>query len=258
VTGARTDGVRRLDDPAALLRLAGDDVYVRSTFDPGEVGECWAGPGTAVGWRVPSRRFGGSGHLIATGDPADAAALAGQLLAGPVPLGSLSLPRDADRLVRPALQLAPRNDWEWLYADTAPPVRAHEDAVGWLGTDDADEILDLLTTWSGRHDAVPGDEHVVAWAGVRAADGTLAAVGAHLEYRAGVPFLASIATAGDHRGRGYGAAVTAWITRRALESGHELVALGMYSDNDVARQMYLRLGFRVDKRWTSGRLVRPG
>jgi predicted GNAT family acetyltransferase len=30
----------------------------------------------------------------------------------------------------------------------------------------------------------------------------------------------------------------------------------MYSDNDVARRLYLRLGYRCDHRFTSGALVR--
>jgi predicted GNAT family acetyltransferase len=70
-----------------------------------------------------------------------------------------------------------------------------------------------------------------------------------------VPHLASIATSGERRGRGYGAAVTAWLTRALLREGTGWVTLGMYSDNDVARRIYRRLGYRCDHRFTSGALV---
>jgi RimJ/RimL family protein N-acetyltransferase len=50
--------------------------------------------------------------------------------------------------------------------------------------------------------------------------------------------------------------VTAWVTRRLLEEGSPRVTLGMYSDNEVARRVYLRLGYEVVHRFTSGRLRR--
>jgi predicted GNAT family acetyltransferase len=81
-------------------------------------------------------------------------------------------------------------------------------------------------------------------------------VGAHTEFWPGVPFLASVATRSDQRGRGLGGAVTGWVTRRLLEEGSPRVTLGMYSDNDVARRLYLRLGYQVVHRFTSGRLRR--
>jgi predicted GNAT family acetyltransferase len=49
--------------------------------------------------------------------------------------------------------------------------------------------------------------------------------------------------------------VTAWLTRQLLAEGTGWVTLGMYSDNDVARRMYLRLGYQCDHRFTSGRLI---
>ena len=52
-------------------------------------------------------------------------------------------------------------------------------------------------------------------------------------------------------------AVTAWITRELLATGSDWVTLGMYSDNEVARRLYHRLGFRCDHYFTSGPLVRP-
>ena len=40
--------------------------------------------------------------------------------------------------------------------------------------------------------------------------------------------------------------------------GHEVVTLGMYSDNPVARRVYERLGFRCDHRFSSRALVPAG
>jgi predicted GNAT family acetyltransferase len=94
------------------------------------------------------------------------------------------------------------------------------------------------------------DPGVVAWFGVRDVD-RLVACAAVEEDRPGVPGLASIATDPQYRGRGLGGAVTAGATRWAFERGHEVVTLGMYSDNAVARRMYHRLGFSGDHRWSS-------
>lgn len=254
-----TDGVRRLPGPAALLDLAGDDAYVRAEVDPAGDTDCWAGPDGVLGWTIPSRRVPGSAHLVAVGDPAGAAGLLGRLAERGAAFGSVSLPRDADRLLPEGTgRLDPRNDWEWLLTETAPPVQQREGEIGWLADEDDTEIAALLTEWSGRQHAMPGGDGVLRWAGARDDCGRLVAVAAHTEHRRGVPHLAAIATRGDVRGRGYGAAVTAWLTRALLDEGTGWVTLGMYSDNAVARRIYLRLGYRVDKRWTSGRLVRPG
>jgi predicted GNAT family acetyltransferase len=155
------------------------------------------------------------------------------------------------------VQLEGPREWEWFAIDAEPAVVSGEEHVGWLDADRRDiatEITDLLRRWSGRHDAEPGAPQAVAWCGIRL-DGRLVAVAAHTEHVAGVPFLASIVTDGEHRGRGYGAAVTAWLTRSLLRT-HSVVALGMYSDNDGARRIYLRLGYGRDHEFTSGRLVR--
>jgi GNAT superfamily N-acetyltransferase len=254
---AHGDDVRPLFGARELLALAPADDYVRAEVDPERVHACWAGPGDAIGWAVPSRRVPGSAHLVAVGTPADCADLLRRLVEEHgESFGSVSLPRDADRHLAPAYVLQPRNDWEWLVTVDAPPRQDREDGMGWLAEDAGDEIGALLTAWSGRHHATPGDAGVIRWAGARDPDGGLVAVAAHTEHRAGVPHLASVATRGDARGQGFGGAVTAWVTRTLLEEGSGWVTLGMYSDNDVARRVYLRLGYRVDKRFTSGRLLR--
>jgi RimJ/RimL family protein N-acetyltransferase len=250
-------GVRRLAGAAELLALTAPGGYARAEVQPGRVDSCWAGPGDALGWVVPSRRVPGAAHLVGLGEPREAAGLLRALLERHgLQIGSVTLPRDADRHLGPAYRLAPRNDWEWFVTTTEPPQQPREGTVRWLREDAVDDIGRLLETWSGRHHAMPGDEGVLRWAGVREQDGRLVAVAAHTEHRRGIPHLASVATHGDVRGQGYGGAVTAWLTRRLLAEGAECVTLGMYSDNDVARRLYARLGYRVAEHFTSGRLVR--
>jgi ribosomal protein S18 acetylase RimI-like enzyme len=166
------------------------------------------------------------------------------------------VPREAYAALPPRLGLERPNEWEWFATTTLPPVQPAEDQVRWLGEPDHDDIVALLRAHSGRHDAEPGQPHARQWCGIRDDAGDLVAVAAHTESWSTVPFLASIATRGDQRGRGLGGAVTAFITRRLLEEGRPRVTLGMYSDNDVARRLYLRLGYRVVHRFTSGRLRR--
>ncbi|HTE74525.1 MAG TPA: GNAT family N-acetyltransferase [Actinomycetes bacterium] len=247
---------RRLASAAELHALAPHDAYVAQVDD--SAAALWAGDDGAVGWLVRSPRWPGSGHLTCLGDPSAAVALLGDVLLedGEVAVGSASLSRDVVPLLPTHLRLEPANDWEWLATTTLPPVQPGEDRVRWLGEPDHDDITELLRTHSGRHDAEPGQDHARRWCGVRDGSGELVAVAAHTEFWTGVPFLASVATRSDQRGRGLGGAVTAWVTRRLLEERRPRVTLGMYSDNDVARRLYLRLGYQVVHRFTSGRLRR--
>ncbi len=118
-----------------------------------------------------------------------------------------------------------------------------------------------MLRWCGvrdGHGGSDGSDDVRPWrseGGLRT--GRLLACAAHTEHAPDVPHLASIATQPDARGHGFGAAVTAWLTRTLLAEGHEVVTLGMYADNDVARRLYHRLGYRSDHAFTSGRLAGP-
>jgi predicted GNAT family acetyltransferase len=53
------------------------------------------------------------------------------------------------------------------------------------------------------------------------------------------------------RGQGLGAALTAGASRALLAEGAEWVSLGMWDDNDGARRIYHRLGFRTVHRLTT-------
>lgn len=250
---------RRLADVGQLRALAPADPYVQQ-LDDDQVTAAWAGADGALAWLVGSRRVPGRGHAISIGSPSAAVdllvALLDELGDG---IGSASLPQGAERLLPPAYALEPANEWEWYAAASPPPPQPAEDRVRWLTDSEpavAAEIVDLLRTHSGRHDAEPGQEHARRWCGIRDHDGRLVAVAAHTEFWPGVPFLASVVTRADARGQGLGAAVTAWITRQLLAEGHDRVTLGMYSDNAVARRIYQRLGFTCGHAFTSGRVQR--
>jgi predicted GNAT family acetyltransferase len=67
----------------------------------------------------------------------------------------------------------------------------------------------------------------------------------------GAPHLASIATAPAHRGRGLAAAVTAWLTRRALEHCTTGCSLARLDSARTAHRLYERLGYRTVQEFTS-------
>jgi ribosomal protein S18 acetylase RimI-like enzyme len=253
--------VHPLSGVEELRAASDDDAYVRAMADPVRTTVAWRHEGGAVGWLMRSRHAPGRSALMAIGAAAPAADLLHRVATeDDGGIRAATLPRGAVEHLPAGWSLEPANEWEWFHTEEAPPVQQAEALVRRLddGADaEGPEILALLETWSPRHDAEPGQDHVRLWCGIRDDDGQLVAVAAHTEYSPGVPFLASIATVGSVRGRGYGAAVTAWITRELLATGSDWVTLGMYSDNEVARRLYHRLGFRCDHYFTSGPLVRP-
>ncbi|MGH8971299.1 MAG: GNAT family N-acetyltransferase [Actinomycetes bacterium] len=242
---------------AELLAASGGDDYVRAVADPARTREGWLHPAGAVGWVMRSRHAPGRLALVTVGPAVSAADLLRWVVEeARVDVGSVTLPRGGVEHLPTRFRVAPANQWEFFRTRAAPPPQPAEHEVGWLEEAvDGPEILELLERWSPRHDAEPGQPHVRRWCGLRGTDGRLVAVGAHTEHQPGVPFLASIVTRADHRGRGYGAAVTAWITRALLAERTGWVTLGMYSDNDGARRVYQRLGFDCDHLFTSGRLT---
>ncbi len=171
-----------------------------------------------------------------------------------------TLPRGAVEALRrhapdAAARLHGGADWDWFWTTAAPSPRPGEDQVVRLHDAD-DEVRELLAVSSPRHSAVPGAPGVERWVGLREnGSGRLLACAANEPFRADVPHLASVAVRPDARGRGLGAVVTAALTRALLDE-FPVVTLGMYADNDVARRMYLRLGFTRAHEFTS-RAVRP-
>jgi GNAT superfamily N-acetyltransferase len=247
--------VRTLASAADVLAASCGDVYVRSSLPPDRDVSGWAvdrPDGRAVAWVLSDST---AGWLTVIGAPAAAAGLVSYAADAGRPLRAVTVPRGTVPLLPSALRPPLYEDWDWFWTDRiGPSPLPGEEKVQWLERTADAEITALLDLDSPRHSARPGERFVRRWCGIRDAAGALVACAAHVEYVAGVPQLASIVTRGDQRGQGLGGAVTAWLTRRLLQEGFAVVTLGMYADNDVARRMYGRLGYRLAHRFSSGRL----
>jgi GNAT superfamily N-acetyltransferase len=164
----------------------------------------------------------------------------------------LSVPRGLVGVVEERVGLGARGgEWDWMWTRGVPPVVAGEEHVAVIDESVRDEAEAFLTTHSPRTHGQPFAREGQRWVGVRdPRSGALVALGGSEPSAGGTPTLAGIAVAADQRGRGWGAAVTAHLTRLAVaETG--ACALGMFADNDVARRLYCRLGFTTGMEWTS-------
>lgn len=164
----------------------------------------------------------------------------------------LSVPRGLVGVVEARLDLGDRGgEWDWMWTRDAPPAVPGEEHVVALDASARDEAEAFLTEHSPRTHGQPFARAAQRWVGVRdPVSGALLALGGSEPCTAGTPTLAGIAVAVDRRGEGWGAAVTAHLTRLAVaEAG--ACALGMFADNATARRVYHRLGFRTGMEWTS-------
>ncbi len=164
----------------------------------------------------------------------------------------LSVARGLMPVVAQRLDLGSRGgEWDWMWTRTAPPVLCGEEQVEALDPACRDEAEQFLAEHSPRTHGQPFARPGQRWVAVRDSETeALVATGSSEPSAAGTPTLAGIATATERRGEGWGAAVTAHLTRLAVaEAG--ACALGMFADNDVARRLYHRLGFTTGMQWTS-------
>jgi GNAT superfamily N-acetyltransferase len=248
--------LQRLTSHAQVLDASGGDAFVRydlpSTLEhPG-----WSlGTAVAVSRRTHTRRLG----LLMLGPSTDLGILVEHLVADallPEDVGSVTVVRDALLVVSRHLALGEGNDWEWLYAESAPPVVPAESRLVPLVEADVDDLRDLLARANPRTDARPFEFPDQVWVGVRTPTGRLVACGVREPSLAGYPILSGISVDPAERGTGLGLAVTAYLTRGAVEQAG-VCTLGMYSDNDLARRVYRGLGYGGEHRWASRRLA-PG
>jgi GNAT superfamily N-acetyltransferase len=132
--------------------------------------------------------------------------------------------------------------FEWMDSTRPPPAKAPA-AGGWLEGAER-EVSALLAEASPSSWATPGVAGVRRWAGLRAEDGTLVATAADAWSCPQVGFVAGVATAPSHRGRGHGERLCRFVFE-ALVAGHGRVALMVETGNHQAIGLYERLGLRL-------------
>jgi len=224
------------------------------------IGERWAHAevrGDERGVLLVLRHDDGSASLAGRGDPAAVGALLGGLPhdASSWPGGArwLSVPRGTpvEEALLGVLGLTPFSTWDWMSTTSAPPVQPGEALVRPLDrAREADAVRACLREANPGTTADPTGPDEAGWWGVER-DGVLVGViGARREPGTSPGarswHLHGLGVLPTARRTGAGAALTAVATRAALAAGAELVSLGMYADNDVARRIYQRLGFRTD------------
>jgi len=142
--------------------------------------------------------------------------------------------------------------WDWMTTNQVPPFQSREPDVIVVADDELiNAFLDVANPDASTR---PGDPEIEQWAAVPDPSDTrsLLAAAAITRWQSGGLVLVSVATRPDARGQGLAAAVSAFLTRRAINAGEGQVALGHYADNDVARRVYERLGFTTRSQNVSG------
>jgi GNAT superfamily N-acetyltransferase len=237
-----------LGSAAEVLVATGHDPFARSSLRrPALRG--WLTEGATAWLGVDAEE--GVSYLSALGDPAAVGDLVARLLPELPPRQRITVPRGTPAHL-PAWVGMAGTDWDFRWLTAAPAVQRGESQV--VPVCDDDELTALLAAASPTAWVQPGDAAARRWVGVRDGAGALVACAADTSAATGVGHLSSIAVLPAARGRGLGRAVTAALTRRLLAEGNDLVALGMYADNTVARGVYDALGYVDDHRFTSGPL----
>ncbi len=244
---AGTIGVKRLADGAGVHAVAPGDPLVMLEGSPDGARAAWSAPG---GFAFVGPAYEGPGWwLTASGTETAVIALVDAALAErESEVRGLTVPRGVP-IGR--CTVSDVSEWDLMLAEAAPPSQSQEALIAQLK--DLAQIEEFLDRVSPTHSKHADDPDVREWAGI-VEDGELLATGALATRPSGAAYLASIATAPQARGRGFGAAVTAHLTRTAFADGAAQCILGHYHPNDPARRIYARLGYRTTHQCTSADL----
>lgn len=259
----QANAVHALHDHADLLLRSGQDPWVRWALDPDATTEVWVHEDIALIQRI-GRRPGfwvaplrGSPGLQDEGERVRSALVqlrdSGRLEA--TGAQSVSSPQEHAAIAHEVLDLGEGGDWEWLWTTEVPAVdRREEDLVVLDDAADAEELTAFTTAHNSRVWAEIGTGRMIRWVGLRDDAGELVAIGGAQPESSGVPHLAGILTAQHRRGERLGTVVSASLTRWSVQR-YGVCTLGMFTDNNAARAVYSRLGYRTARAWHSRRLV---
>ena len=258
VHGGRLPLVERIESREELARLADGDPWVRWVV-PAEPPQAWFDGQVAVIRRGGTRPGYWVTRLDREAVTAEALTpalswLAESGLLEQEGIGAISAPQEHAALLESLLGLTEGGDWEWMWTATPPDVDPREsDVVELDDLVDGPQIEAFSRANNPRVWTEIGTGRMQDWLGLRDAAGELIAVGGADREATGVPHLAGIVTALERRREGLGSVISAALTRRAL-ARHGVCTLGMFSDNDTARRVYHRLGYRTGRAWASRRL----
>ncbi|MBC9733747.1 GNAT family N-acetyltransferase [Nocardioides marmotae] len=190
-------------------------------------------------------------HTVGLGPADDLGPLMAELVARLRP-ARLSVEEAAYDAVPAAWAYPVRGRWHWMRAtEPAPPPTVPLEQV----TDAAaiDAVLDVAQPDTFGRPGTPGIE---GWLGVRVA-GRLVGVGAVRRDPDGSGHLRAVSVLPGETGRGLGLALSAGLTRWAMDRPPHVATLGVYTDNAPALRIYERLGYRVEHTLCSGPLSSP-
>lgn len=134
--------------------------------------------------------------------------------------------------------------WDWMWTADVPPASPGEDQVAPVTGPGAEAAVRecLARSYPDAH-ADPADPRLTWW-GYRDEEGALRGVVAVDAAPGQGAHLSGLGTDEAWRRRGVATAMAAAVTRHALGQ-HPFVHFGIWADNDAARRVYARLGYRV-------------
>ena len=237
---------RRVDHEELLRRSGGDPyvefaVPVEAVAVVGEHG--WA---AMHPWR-PTGHWGGAAIADDDAPPeTESRALEALLSCAPdTPLEWFSTRAGRELTVPGGFRADGGGSWDFLSTRKVPPLAGLSGDLRLVELDDAADAAELAAFGRGHNpefEGFPGHGYGVLWLGLRDSEGALVGIGGMHLLATGAPHLSGIVVDRAQRGRGLGRALTAELTRRAIERAG-FSTLGVFSANAPALGLYHALGY---------------